>query len=435
MTRAPKFIGENRRPWIFAIVAFCVLLMLADTGRQMWRDTKSPSKNGDVKLYARVSGDLARGGLPYRDFQVEYPPTVPYALAIPAGFSEPGSLTSYVPKFILFMGLVAVGGLVGLVGYARKLGSPWMPLMVASVATAFAFLAMNNFVVRRYDILPAVIFAFGIALFARHWRAPSLAAAAGAGALIAGSASLKLYGIFALFGLGALLLDRKSSRGFGPYALGAGLALLPSVVLALLGPAGLKYFLGYHGERHVEIGSLYATVITALPGNAEEAIANFGSIELRHPTERTFMALGSVLCVVLAVAPIVVMALRNRRERLSLETVLFGVALSLAGFVIFNKVFSPQYAIWTLVLAPLFGLAERRRGLAAIGAVTAMCIGCGWQMFGNNFMRPELEDTMRIINGKNVVCLVAYGVLAWCFAGALRSNRIVEASERATQPG
>jgi hypothetical protein len=186
-----------------------------------------------------------------------------------------------------------------------------------------------------------------------------------------------------LLGLSAALLRR--------------LALLAALVTATFlpfylaaGPRSLA-FLGYHAARGIEFESTYAALLGTLHalGYPIEVRPAYGSCDIRSPLSplltqlSPFLAGGALLaagCLLLAsLARWARPAAQTAGARAAVGRTFRGEVLSytllfLLLFIAANKVFSPQYVLWVLTLAPLAPLRSwaRRAFLAAFVALCAV---------------------------------------------------------------
>ena len=125
----------------------------------------------------------------------------------------------------------------------------------------------------------------------------------------------------------------------------------------------------------------------------------------------------AVLAVVAALAPALV-ALRRRVE----PGLLF--AASVAGFLAFTKVLSPQYLVWLIPLAPFGGVA------AAVLLVAALALAQSWYFHYHDLwaVGPQVWTLL----ARNLVLVALFAVLTAELAGR-RAPRL--ARRRAASPG
>ena len=202
---------------------------------------------------------------------------------------------------------------------------PWDAVFVAA-SPMLALTALVN-----WDLL--AVAAVAAALFAWSRERPVLT-----GVMIAIGTAAKLYPLFLLGGLLVLCVRRRRLDLFGVAALSAlvawGLLQLPAV----MHPDGIdttawRYFWSFNSDRGADLGSLWL-VVNQAGGNAA------GS----HAINLVSWAFFSLWC--LGVLAIGLLAKRT-------PTLAQLGYLVLVGFLIVNKVYSPQYVLWLLPLAAL----------------------------------------------------------------------------------
>ncbi|WP_247827562.1 glycosyltransferase family 87 protein [Arthrobacter antioxidans] len=206
---------------------------------------------------------------------------------------------------------------------------PWDAAVVATAPVIILAGTIN------WDLWAVLLAASGMLAFARD--RPVLA-----GILWGLGAAVKLYPVLVLGAVLALAIRTGRYRPFLGAAAGALAAWLAvNLPFLLRDPAGWGYFLTFSETRDAGFSSGWY-VYNALARQAGVAILTPGAINT-----------GAAVLFVLACAGIAVLALRaQRRPRLA------QLALLIVGaFILCNKVYSPQYALW---LVPLVALAVPR---------------------------------------------------------------------------
>ncbi|WP_394250588.1 glycosyltransferase family 87 protein [Arthrobacter pityocampae] len=206
---------------------------------------------------------------------------------------------------------------------------PWDAAVVATAPVVILAGTIN------WDLWAVLLATLGMLAFARD--RPVLA-----GILWGLGAAVKLYPVLLL---GAVLVLAIRSGRYRPFvgALSGALAAWLAVNLPFLlrDPAGWGYFLTFSETRDAGFSSAWY-VYNALARQAGVATLPPGAINA-----------GAAVLFVLACAGIAVLALRaQRRPRLAQLALLV-----VSAFVLCNKVYSPQYALW---LVPLVALAVPR---------------------------------------------------------------------------
>lgn len=319
---------------------------------------------------------LLDGQVPYRDFEVEYPPLVLLTFVIPALFSH--NLTVYTWLFAaetLAMGLVAM---VLVAALASRLG---ISVKKALIIYTLVLLAIGPLIIGRYDLLPAV---FAIAaLYFFITRRDKLA-----WAMLALGAAAKLYPIiiaplFAIY----YLRHQQFGRLFQGVAVFAGVILVISIPFIWISPDGFWYTISYHADRGLQSESTYASVLLmgkVLGITQVEGVFNFGSWNITSPLADTLARVSPYIGVALlaAVYGLYARALWRkaniRAAMLSLDPeparqMINYSSLAVLAFLLASKVFSPQFLIWLAPLLPLATVPARQVWLGlfvVIGALT-----------------------------------------------------------------
>ena len=205
---------------------------------------------GGSQIYFNYSSRIVDGELPYRDFDLEYPPLALAAFSLPRIFA--GTPSSYTIAFAVEMLLWEILGLVLIYAFARRLKqSPWAALSVYTLA----LLAIGPIIGERYDVMPAVmvlgaIYAFSSGRYSLAW-------------VVLGLATMtKVYPavIVPIFALSYVHRRdyRALARGLGVYALSTAAVALPVLILS---PGGLWRSYSYHPACGLHCESSYASLL------------------------------------------------------------------------------------------------------------------------------------------------------------------------------
>ena len=293
-----------------------------------------------------------RGGVPYRDFFIEYPPGSLLAFIPPALFSN--GRPAFIDLFSAEMALVLVASLILVSLTARRLGDPysWPVPAVTFVAGA---LLLYPVAATRYD--PVVTLALAIAaLGAAFGGRYGLLAYASLGF----GASAKLVPTLAVLPL--VLARRGGGPGLTVFFAVIGLLFLPALVLG--GEKFVESF-AYHADRGLQVESVAASLLMAF-GRVEGVAFEFGAFEARGTAAEVAAGSSLPLSAVLLIVTGLVMYRRLRRGGPeSLHFPRWAAALILA-FMLGSKVLSPQYVLWLLPLLPLCAGGLAGAGLSLI---------------------------------------------------------------------
>jgi hypothetical protein len=299
-----------------------------------WREDRGPP-------HRLVTPDHAL--TPWRDFSFEYPPGALAAILPPALLT--GGLVSYCLVFSLEMSLFLTGALWLGVRAAERLrpGAGLTTLQLGVVYFMFSTLLVSW----HYDALVALTlagFAYGTVA-----ALPLLAGLSLAAAIAVKGAPVLLIPI----ALTHVLLASPWRRVAGAAAAG-GLVLagVGAVYLRAAGAHALDMF-AYHAGRPVQIESLYgavALIVQTLGGARAHLVESFGSVNV----EDGLQALAAPLTALAALEAIGWRLWRLGRSddaTTRARRTLAASAAALIAYMVFGKVFSPQYVVWLFPLA------------------------------------------------------------------------------------
>ena len=308
----------------------------------------------DTPVYERYGEAMTGGKVPYRDFELEYPPAALPVFLLPA-LGE-GDFNDYERRF---EGLMAALGVACVLLVAAVASSWWAPLFVAA-----APLALGSVILSRFDLWPAALTVAALALLvAGRYRF-------GLGALGLATAA-KLYP--ALLVPIALAHDwRLRGRREALICAGAFLAVIAAIVapFAVLAPDGVWDSVWGQAERPLQIESLGAGLLLA----AHHLLGLDLTMESSHGSQNltgTGAEILGLASTVLQAASVIAIWVWYTRGPAGRERLLAASAAAVCAFVAFGKVFSPQFLIWLIPLVPLVG---GRRGLAASGLLAAALV-------------------------------------------------------------
>lgn len=349
----------------------------------------------DTGLYSQYGARIADGALPYRSgFSIEFPPGAIPPLAIPA---LPGShYVAWFKAFELLCGIAAVAAVAFALAEtpaSRRYGA----VAVAAVAPA----ALGPIVLNSFDLWPAALAAWGVALTVRGRPRWGLA-------LLGAATAAKLYPVLLAPALLTLIV-REQGRREARLAFAAGATIFAAIFLpfAALAPGGLKYALQQQATRGLQIESLGGSIL----GVAHRLGAGFRVTVTHAPFSfdiagGTAKALATVLSLVVLVA--VAASWRELvRGPAGRDRTLLGVAAAAVAFVAFAKVLSPQYLLFLVPLVPLAdSVAAWMLFLLALGLTQV------WARFPGPFLAlTHLGPAIWAALARNLVLVGLYGLL------------------------
>ena len=334
----------------FQLIALLTVVLVTLPGIAQWHTL-------DLSIYYQDSLQLLHGGVPYRDFALEYPPLalLPFALPRLVTFGVRIDFIGYVWLFLienaLFSTLIAMI-IVQICG--RRAAWPALALYALLVTVTAPLLPW------RYDLFPALLTALALLCIVRQrpgW----------AGIWLGLGVAAKLYPAVLLLVFGAYCLAEKNRPALLRLALGSAGALMVTLLpFVLIAPGPLLSFLRYHQLRGLQLESLpagmivLAHVVGMTPAKLE---FNYGALHLASPLAGAVLSWLPVAFIIILGGVLLSGLARFRAEQAadghvtSASLVAYSVAALLA-FIITNKVFSPQYIIWLLPFTPLLRLRQ-----------------------------------------------------------------------------
>ena len=312
----------------------------------------------DTPGYQRYGNAIADGKVPYRDFNVEYPPGALPMFALP-GLAEPGEGQDVSPGFRrTFETLMWLCGAASLAAMAvvlavlrRRPAAVWSALGFAALAP----LALGSVYLSRFDLWPAALAVAGIAaLVAGRLRV-------GHGVLGLGAAA-KLYpGVLIPLALAYAWKRAGRREALVCLALAVGVPLLIFLPFVILSPGGVWHSFSVQLTRPLQVESIGAALLLA----AHHAFGVDVTGETSHGSQNLAgngadaLAIGASVVQLAVLLWIFVAFARGSGSR---ESLVRYSAAAVCAFVALGKVLSPQFLIW---LVPLVPLVRGRRGLWA----------------------------------------------------------------------
>jgi hypothetical protein len=300
----------------------------------------------DTPTYEHYGDAIAAGHVPYRDFQLEYPPGAVLPFVAPELTAHRGDLGAYTHGFERWM--AGAGVLLTLLVAAALMTLDASPLRaIAALALVAAFpLLLGTVVLTRFDLWPAALTAAALAAL--------LAGRDELGALALGAAiATKLYpAVLVPVGVIWVWRLRNRERALWWTALVAATCAAVFLPFAAIAPGGVGHSFAVQIHRPLQIESLGASVLIALHHVAGLSItvrSDHGSQNI----ESTGAGAAAILSILLAVVGLCVIWLAFARGPVRRDRLVLAAAASVATFIAFGKVFSPQFMMWLIPLVPL----------------------------------------------------------------------------------
>jgi len=369
------FAGVIPPSYRFVIVLLMVLqgVLIAGQAYLVSLPAYGDAHTTDLVIYREYALNLMKGQVPYRDFQMEYPPLSLAVFGLPVLFSVRAPIDQVIYRALFAAGITILTLLVNFIllrfSSVRQLGqaAPTIALYTMGVAILSPLLPW------RYDMFPALLTILAL-LFIQDrkpfWSGVSLGLA-----VIA-----KLYPLVILPVFYGYTLAKKDWKAALRLTLGLTLAAALLILFFALHPSWPLGMLSYHELRGLNIDSLPggAFLLAKAAGWADvDIIHNFGSFNI----EAAYSGLATpwLTPLMLLTLGLVSIAgfLRFRQDKgkdgaISIRRLAAYAVTALLAFILTSRVFSPQYLIWLLPFIPL--LSARSSGFFLIIATLTILL-------------------------------------------------------------
>ncbi len=307
---------------------------------------------------------IAAGGIPYRDFTLEYPP-VAGALFWLAGIIPGAYTTAFSGLMLACLAATAVAG----VAIARALSLSRPRQIAAGVAVAASPLLLGGLMATRYDLALAAAMAW--MLWAAITRRFTLMWTLLAVATLIKIVPLALIPVLIIWQRRETDL-RRSLAGCGLALAGVAAVLAPFV---LMSPSGVWDMAAYHLDRPLQIestGSAYMLGLHALADIPLTVRSSFGSQGLagEGPAIIAGLCTAALMALVAVIAWSLWRGLHRARTPGDVRLFMAAACSTIVTLLVAGKVLSPQFMIWLLPAGLLIG---GRYGRAAF-ALTLACL-------------------------------------------------------------
>jgi uncharacterized membrane protein len=339
---APGAVARlTARPWVLPAAGAILLFLIASFAGNGGLATAK--FHGDVAHYQTFAARLRAGDFPYsHGFYIEYPP---FALPV---FVLP-DYASHAHYLLAFKALMALCGVLLILAVARTMAAIGfeqrrMSLLLGIVA--LLPLVQGATVLNRYDLWPALLTATALMLYVLDRDRP-------ASVFLALSFAAKIYSL-ALVPVVAIWLWRRGGlarlrRSTVAYVVTCAIVFAPFVVRSL---HGLAYSYYTQLRRGLQIESTGASVL--LVAHKLGLYDYHWVYGLSTDLAGRLPDVVGGLTTVVEVGAILWAAWLYYRSR-SLDPAAFATAAAatVAAFVAFGKVLSPQYVTWVVAIVPL----------------------------------------------------------------------------------
>jgi hypothetical protein len=388
-------------------------------------------EHSDVPHYNAYAARVADRELPYRDFQLEYPPAALVMFALPA-VSLPGVASAdgalwdppngaarrYHDRFVLLVLLLGAGMVVSTVlSLAVLRRSTPATLLSLGVVVSSPWL-LGDVLLERFDVWPAAATAVAIALALRSRYAYA------AGVLAAATAA-KFYAVLLLPVLFIVVARHRDVRAAVATA-GVALATLFLLVapFAIASPSGVwdALTIQFEGGLHIET---LASAVLVLASHVSGELSSLGLMEpftlsdreAEHGLGRGVLVGPGTGAAVPILNALLVAAVLGLLTSLAWskgdlrELLVRHSAAIVAAAVALGSVLSPQYLVWLL---PLVVLVGGRRGTAATLLFVLACIltNVWFRWIYPSYARDLDAGTASVLLARNLLLLAIALLLA-----------------------
>lgn len=307
-------------------------------------------------LFYQYAHFVFNGFVAYKDFMFEYPPAALFFMLIPRIFSA--SFFVYQIVYLAMIYLMCSFSLWMIIDLTKEKNN--LTKFYVCVSFILFFYLLGPISIFRYDLIPA--FLVILALWLKYKNLNQYAYF-----VLALGAMTKVYpGLLLPFFMVDDIRDKKKLWfNLGFFALGIIVSLLPFVANLV----DLKNFIIYQTARGIQVESLWANILMIkhiVSGNNLQAIAEAGAISL-VPFPKYMIWLSQLIFVAGYVGLVFLYAKTRRIFVISVLAILL--------FMLTNRVFSPQYLAWLVLLFPLI-LLEIRSYKIWLPTVILFGIGC-----------------------------------------------------------
>jgi len=360
----------------------------------------------DIPVYSKYGTATEDGAVPYRDFQLEYPPGALPVFALPSLLrSQDGDLDGYRAGFEAEMLVCGALTLAFMLAILLSLGAGRVRTGAALGFAALSPFLLGSVMLSRFDLWLAALVTGSLAAFVAGRNR------VGAGVLGLAVAA-KLFPAV-LVPIAAVWIWRRRGRGealicLGVFAAVVCLVFLPFVVIA---PHGVWHSVTTQTSRPLQIETLGAGVLLvahAVGGLSITMRPSHGSQNLAGSAPDAL----AVVQTILQAAALLATWSWFARGPVTRERLVRASATAVCAFVAFGKVLSPQFLIW---LIPLVPLVRGRRGVAASALLaTALVLTQIWFPFRYWDLALRFDPTASwLVLVRDLVLVSLFAVLSW----------------------
>ncbi len=360
MTASPQSRSLSSEPLAWVSAAAVGLAIFAFSWALLHTGPFDNVRIVDTPVYKNYGDAMTRGEVPYRDFELEYPPGALPVFLIP----EVGPDDSYDRLFDALMLLLGAATVVLVAITLAGVGAPPAALYGGVLLAALAPVLIGPVILSRFDLWPVLLVVASLAALVYERMRLGLG-------LLGAAVATKIFPLV-LLPLGVLYIWRKRGQREALISLGVFAAVVLAIFgpFLLLAPDGVVDSITRQTDRPLQIESLGASLLLAAHRTQiydATVVSSFGSQNLAGPLPDTFATVQTVLQALAIVTVWIVFARSDRGK----EPLLIASAAAVCAFIAFGKVLSPQFLIWLLPLAPFLFL---RRAYLQLGLFAAALV-------------------------------------------------------------
>jgi hypothetical protein len=389
-----------------ALAAFTAIAVFVGTWTALHYGFYTHKQIVDTPVYQRYGNEIAHGHVPYRDFDLEYPPGALPMFALPGLVSHGGHDQDVRPGFRrTFETLMWMCGALALIAMALTLrvigGALWSPLLFAALAP----LALGTVILSRFDLWPALLAVGGItALVYARFRLGHVLLGIGAAA--------KFYpGVLLPLAVAYTWKTRGRREALVCLALAVAVFVLVFLPFVALAPGGVWHSVSVQLGRPLQVESLGAALLLVAHNVFGFSLAGETSHGSQNVAGGAAHVLG-VLTTLLQAGVLIWIWWSFARGPATAVSLVRASAAAVCAFVAFGKVLSPQFLIW---LIPVVPLVRGRRGLWASGLLlAALVLTQVWFPFRYFRLALDFEAGLSwVLLARDLVLVALVLVLAW----------------------
>ena len=364
MSTSSESWSRPAEPWRAVVAALVAIGVFAGVWAILHTGFYRHRQIIDTPIYQRYGDAMADGKVPYRDFQLEYPPASLPVFVIPSLLrSQDGDLSGYRSGFeaeMLVCGALVLGFMLAIL---LSLEAGPVRMTAALGFAALAPLLLGSVMLSRFDLWPTALTVGALAAF--------VAGRDRLGSGVLGLAvAAKIFPVV-LTPVAAAWIWRRSGRREALVCLGvfAAVVIVCFAPFVALSPHGVWHSVTTQTSRPLQIETLGAGVLLvahAVGGLGITMRSGHGSQNLAGNGPDALATIQTVLQAAALIATWIWFA----RGPATKERLVRASATAVCAFVAFGKVLSPQFLIW---LVPLVPLVRGGRGVAA-GALLALAL-------------------------------------------------------------